>query len=53
MTNPYLAPTLPVELTDNRRTWAEAWLQEATDRAVQRNPKGRLASLRTHEPRQR
>ena len=38
MTNPYLAPTLPDELPGNPMNWAEAWLQEATDRAVQRNP---------------
>lgn len=38
MTNPYLAPTLPEQLPDNPMSWAEAWLIEATERAVQRNP---------------
>ncbi len=38
MTNPYMAPTLPVALPDNPMHWAEAWLDEATRREVQRNP---------------
>ena len=38
MTNPYLAPTLPDDLPDDPMSWAEAWLREATDQAVQRNP---------------
>ncbi len=38
MSNPYLAPNLPDELPDNPMTWAEAWLGEANDRSVQRNP---------------
>ena len=38
MTNPYMAPTLPEILPDNPMHWAEAWLNEAAERAVQRNP---------------
>ena len=37
MTNPYLAPRLPDELPTNPMRWAEAWLDEATRRNVQRN----------------
>jgi pyridoxamine 5'-phosphate oxidase len=36
--NPYLASRLPTELPDNPMHWAEAWLIEATEKAVQRNP---------------
>ena len=38
MSNPYLAPTLPDDLPDDPMSWAAAWLQEATDQSVQRNP---------------
>jgi pyridoxamine 5'-phosphate oxidase len=38
MIHPYLAPTLPDELPDNPMAWAEAWLLEATEQSVQRNP---------------
>jgi pyridoxamine 5'-phosphate oxidase len=38
MSNPYLAKTFPDLLPDDPMTWAEAWLQAATDEAVQRNP---------------
>lgn len=36
--NPYMSPTLPAELPDNPMQWANAWLEEATREAVQRNP---------------
>ena len=38
MSNPFLAPTLPTELPDNPMDWANAWLEEAAARKVQRNP---------------
>ena len=38
MTNPYMAATLPGQLPDDPLAWADAWLQEATAQAVQRNP---------------
>lgn len=38
MNNPYLASRLPTELPDNPMHWAEAWLIEAIEKAVQRNP---------------
>lgn len=38
MTNPYLAPRLPDELPNDPMRWADAWLDEATHRRVQRNP---------------
>ena len=38
MSNPFLAPTLPDQLPDNPMDWAKAWLDEATDRELQRNP---------------
>ncbi len=38
MANPYLAPTLPDDLPDDPMTWAEAWLHEAGEQSVQRNP---------------
>jgi len=36
--NPFMTPTLPAELPDNPMSWAEAWLNEAIHRSVQRNP---------------
>ena len=38
MCNPYLAPTLPEDLPSDPLCWAEAWLNEAACRRVQRNP---------------
>lgn len=38
MTNPYLADRLPAELPDDPFAWLDAWLAQATDRQVQRNP---------------
>lgn len=38
LSNPYLAPRLPAELPTNPMHWADAWLTEATEQAVQRNP---------------
>ena len=38
MTNPYLAHKLPDVLPGNPMHWAAAWLEEATQREVQRNP---------------
>lgn len=38
MNNPYLAPQLPRVLPKNPMHWAAAWLKEATEKAVQRNP---------------
>lgn len=38
MANPYLASVFPEDLPDDPMTWAEAWLDEASAREVQRNP---------------
>ena len=38
MTNAYLAQRLPDELPGDPMHWAAAWLEEAVDRDVQRNP---------------
>lgn len=38
MSNPYLASRLPTKLPDDPMHWAEAWLNEATEKASQRNP---------------
>lgn len=38
MASSYLSPTLPVELPANPMAWAKAWLDEAVNRSVQRNP---------------
>ena len=38
MSNPYLSPTLPVALPDDPMPWANAWLDEAVQQSVQRNP---------------
>lgn len=38
MANPFMAPTLPAELPKEPMTWAEAWLNEATNQSVRRNP---------------
>lgn len=38
MANPYLTPTLPETLPDDPMHWADAWLGNATDKAVRRNP---------------
>ena len=38
VSNPYLAPRLPAELPTNPMHWAQAWLAEAKNQAVQRNP---------------
>lgn len=38
MTNPYLAARLPAELPDNPMHWVDAWLADAAEQAVQRNP---------------
>lgn len=38
MTSSFMSPTLPDELPDNPMAWAKAWFDEASARAVQRNP---------------
>jgi len=38
VTNPFLAPTLPDILPGDPMAWADAWLAEASDKSVQRNP---------------
>lgn len=38
MTNPYLAQQLPDDLPGDPMHWAKAWIDEAIDRGVQRNP---------------
>ncbi|MGI9270908.1 MAG: pyridoxamine 5'-phosphate oxidase [Woeseiaceae bacterium] len=38
MSNPYLAPRLPDELPDDPMHWVEAWLADAAEKKVKRNP---------------
>lgn len=38
MTDPYLAERLPDELPNDPMHWVAAWLADATDKAVKRNP---------------
>jgi len=44
MSNPYLDKTLPETLPDDPMVWAEAWLEEATAKGVQRNPNSMMLS---------
>lgn len=43
MTDPCSATRLPAELPSNPMDWAKAWLDEAVDKAVQRNPNSMTA----------
>lgn len=38
MSNPYLAPRLPEQLPSDPLPWIDAWLVDASDKAVKRNP---------------